>query len=179
MNTNNLPDYLKEAQCVFQGTRVSLCTIQLPGKSGEVLQKEVVVHPGAVAILPVVDEETIILIKNERFAVNQELWELPAGTLEQGELPKETAQRELLEETGYYADHLELLTNFYTTPGFTNEIIYSYLATNLHYAGQHLDDSEQITVHQIKWTTVMDMIKKGEILDGKTIATLLYYRTFR
>lgn len=168
---------LVNAQCAFQGKKFSVLTGQIQSKRG-FSPREVVVHPGAVVLLPLYDEETVLMIRNERFAVDEVLWELPAGTLEEGELPEHTAERELIEETGYKAKQLELMLSFYTTPGFCDEIMYSYLAQDLTYVGQNLDDGEKIEVVPIQWSKIQEMIGKRMIKDGKTLTTLLWYQSY-
>lgn len=161
-----LPASLKDSTLVFEGTRFCVRHI---GK------RDAVIHPGAVVILPLIDEKNIILIRNERFAVGETLWELPAGTLEPKEHPQQTAIRELIEETGYDAENIEFLTTFYTTPGFCNERIFAYVAKDLKFVGQDLDETEKITVEKLGWDEVLKMIRSGEIHDGKTMTTLLFY----
>ncbi|MEX1012138.1 MAG: NUDIX hydrolase [Waddliaceae bacterium] len=156
---------------MFKGPRFDVDRIILNGHA-----KDYVVHPGAVVILPFLKEgEEVLLIKNKRFAVNKTLWELPAGTLEKGEEPMITAGRELEEETGYKASSIHPLLHFYTTPGFCNEKIHAFVASDLEYIGQKLDPTEEITVHGIPFEKTLLMIDEGEIIDGKTISTLLYY----
>ncbi len=161
-----LPKKLSDAKTVFKGTRIEVKQI---GK------REVVIHPGAVVILPLLDKDTILMIRNERFAVDETLWELPAGTLEPEEHPQATAERELVEETGYSAGNIEFLTSFYTTPGFCNERMFAYVAKDLTFVGQDLDEGESITVEKLPRNTVLQMIRTGEIHDAKTIATILFY----
>lgn len=171
-------DFTRDSEQVFHGLRFDVHSLQISDKNNRSVKKEFVVHPGAVTILPFLNEKEIIMIRNERFAVGEVLWELPAGTLETKEPPHETAFRELIEETGYQAKKIELLTTFYTTPGFCNEIMFSYLAKDLNYVGQDLDETEKILVEIIKWSDAINMIKDGTIHDGKTITTLLYYHAF-
>ena len=102
-----------------------------PGRDGQPHFKDVVIHPGAVTILPMVDHEHVCLIRNERVAVGKTLVELPAGTLEPDEDPAVTAHRELIEETGYRADRMEKLCEFFMSPGILNERMYLYVATGL------------------------------------------------
>ncbi len=161
-----LPERLKKAKVMFKGARFDVRKIGT---------WEVVIHPGAVVILPLIDENHILMIKNERVAVGETLWELPAGTLEPGEHPQETAARELIEETGYSADKIELMLSFYTTPGFCNEKMFAYKAKHLKFVGQDLDENEKITVEKLDVEHVLQMVRTGEIHDGKTITTLLYF----
>ncbi len=169
---------LKKIKRVFRGKRFDVGVIDVKGKHGDLISREMVIHPGAVVILPIIDKESIIMIKNERFAVGKTLWELPAGTLEPGEPPEETAKRELIEETGYQCAILNPLLNFYTTPGFCNEMMYSYVASELSFVGQALEESEKIETVKVKWKEALDMISKGDICDGKTITTLLLFQSF-
>lgn len=168
-NLNIPPD----SQLVFKGTRFDVYGVKKGSTS-----REIIAHPGAVVVLPLLDSEKIVFIHNERFAVGEVLWELPAGTLEKGEEPSETAKRELHEETGYISETMTSLTQFYTSPGYTNEKMYAYVATGLSLEKQHLDESEKITVDVFSWNQALSMLKEGTIKDSKTIATLLYYHTF-
>ncbi len=142
------------------------------------MRREVVVPANAVVILPMLDDDTVILIRNERFAVGQTLWELPAGTLEDGENPALCAGRELLEETGYAAAEVQRLIEFYPTPGFCTELLTAFLARNLTFRGQDLDETERITTEAIGLNQSIQMVRDNRIRDAKTIATLLYYQTF-
>lgn len=170
----NLPDSLHNSQLVFQGVRFDVRTVELPGN----VRRDVVIHPGAVIILPILTPQTIIMIRNERFAVGETLWELPAGTLEPNEIPEDTAQRELTEETGYSAKKITHLTTFYTSPGICDEKMYAYAATELTLFTQNLDPSEKISVEEVSWKDAVKMVREGIIHDGKTIATLLFYKEF-
>lgn len=152
---------------------VERCEYNVPGV-GQV-QRELVVHPGAVLILPLLDSRTAVLIHNYRFSVGAELLELPAGTLEPGEDPAVCAARELEEETGYVADCIEPLCQFYTSPGFTNELMYCYVATGLAHKGQKAEPTEQIRVQPMALADALVACADGRILDGKTIAALQVY----
>lgn len=170
----SLPTYEANSK-VFKGARIDVHEVFLQGKNGRKVKREVVVHPGAVLILPIIDNERIIMIRNYRFAVDKELWELPAGTLEPNEEPIETAKRELIEETGYRAEQITPMLNFLTSPGFCNEVMHTFVAKDLTLVGQALDESEQIAVEIVSWKKALEMIDKGIIIDGKTITTLLFY----
>ncbi len=135
--------------------------------------REVVEHPGAVGIVALKENGDIVMVKQYRKAVEQVLLELPAGKLEQGENPLDCAARELTEETGYTAGDLRYLVSFYTSPGFSNEIMHMFLATNLKEGKNDPDDDEMVETVEISRDRAMDMILKGEIKDGKTIAGIL------
>jgi len=166
-----------ERTSVFQGVRFSVDTVLFPGQ-GERQRRDVVIHPGAVVILPLLDADTYVLIRNYRFAVEETLWELPAGTLEPGEPPDETAARELIEETGYRAGVLSPLTSFYSSPGICNELLHVYLATDLEYVGQQLEEGEEITVEKVDRAGVWELIRSGALRDAKSIASILYHAQF-
>ncbi len=141
--------------------------------------REIVEHPGAVTILPLVDEDHVCLIQNDRVAVGERLIELPAGTSEPGEDPLETAHRELEEETGYRAANIEELLKFFKSPGILNETMVLYMATGLTLGQKHLDEGEQIENLVVPWKTALAWIDNGRIKDAKTIVGLLYYDRIR
>lgn len=142
-------------------------TVELPDKKYS--KREIVEHPGSVAIIPITDDGEIILVKQYRKAVENSLLEIPAGKLEINEEPKETAIRELKEETGIIAENLEYICEFYTSPGFSNEKIYLFIATGLLKGTPNLDDGEYIEITKVQLEELANMIKKGEVLDSKTI----------
>lgn len=171
-------DYeLIEKQVLYKGDRVRLELHHLMAE-GVRLKKEVVVHPGAVVIIPVVDAQRILLIRNRRYIANQVLIELPAGTLEKGEDPINCAGRELLEETGHLARRLKPMASFYSSPGILSEKMHVFLAYDLQKRQQELDQGEEIEVLPTSLTDALDMIRTGQIQDGKTIAALMMYERF-
>lgn len=165
---------------LLRGSRFEVHQVDIPPKkAGQPSSvRELVVHPGAVVILPLLPDGTIALIRNRRWAVSEELWELPAGTLEPPEPPDQCAARELIEETGYAAESITPMTKFYSCPGFCTEMLYAFLATGLNHVGQQLEETELITVVPTPLERSLDMIRNGDIRDAKTIATLLYYANF-
>ena len=167
-----------EAQTVFEGVRFRVLAMELPKRSGGTMRREVVVPSNAVVILPMLDAHTIVMIRNERFAVGQTLWELPAGTVEPGEDLEVCAGRELTEETGYEATELTRLIEFYPSPGFCTELMTAYQAVGLAFKGQNLDETERITPEAIPLTDALQMIRDNRIRDAKTITTLLYHNIF-
>ena len=143
---------------------------------GRKAHREVVLHPGASAILPVTDEGEVLFVRQYRYAVEQPLLEIPAGKLDPGEDPDTCAARELMEETGYTTEHLQKLGYVYTTPGFCNETIHLYLADHLVAGKQHLDPDEYLDVIRIPLEEVWQRIAKGEICDAKTLAAFAMAR---
>ena len=145
------------------------------GADGRSVTREVVVHPGAVVILPILDARRIVMIRNFRHTVEQELWELPAGTAEPNEAPIETARRELEEETGYRAETMTPLTEFFTSPGVLTERMFAFVATELQPVGQRLEVGERIVAEIVELDRARTWLTNGELRDGKTIAVLGTY----
>lgn len=134
--------------------------------------REVVVHPGAVVILPILADRRLVMIRNYRYSVGRELWELPAGTREPDETPLGTAHRELIEETGYRAAEMNPMMEFHTSPGILTERMHAFVATDLTTVGQDLEPNERITVEAVSFDEARRKIVAGEYVDGKTIAVL-------
>jgi len=145
------------------------------GADGRSVTRDVVVHPGAVVILPVLDDRHIVMIRNFRHTVEQELWELPAGTAEPNEEAIDTAGRELEEETGYRAGTVTPLTEFFTSPGVLTERMFAFVATELQPVGQRLEDGERIVAEIVELHRAREWLMSGELRDGKTIAVLGTY----
>ncbi len=150
-------------------------TVMLP--NGKTTTREVVEHPGSVVIIPMLDSEKVVLIKQFRYATGETLLELPAGTLERGEHLDECAARELEEEAGYRAGKLERVLSFYTAPGYSGELIHAYLATDLTPVEQRAEEDEFIQVSAVTLSSALRMVDSGEIRDGKTICGILYVLT--
>ena len=142
--------------------------------NGIVTVREVVDHPGAVAIVPLLDNKNVILVKQYRYAVRDTLWEVPAGTIESGEEPLACARRELVEETGYEADSFEFLFKCYLAPGYSSEQINVYLAKKLHSRSAKNDEDEIIHAQSFEIGRALRMIAENKIKDAKTISALLY-----
>lgn len=140
--------------------------------NGVTVDLDVIRHPGASAIVPVSDGNKLILIKQFRHSVGDYIWEIPAGTLDPDETYLECAQRELVEETGFSANTWQKLGEIIPVPGYSDERIRIFLATELAPAEQDLDKDEVLAVHEIRIDDAVDMIRKGAILDGKTITGL-------
>ena len=167
-----------EKPLLHRGVRVVVREVQLARTLGAPERREVVEAADAVVILPLLDGDRVVLIQNRRYAVNETLWELPAGTLEPGESPDTAAPRELAEETGYTSGRIEPLTRFFPAPGFCTECLHAYRATHLQQVGQTLDATEQIEVVPVAWPEALKMVRTGVIRDAKTVATLLYHEAF-
>lgn len=158
---------------VYSGKTISLRvdTVELPNKGYQ--KREIVEHKGAVAIVAITPENKVVLVKQYRKAIEKELWEIPAGKIEIGENPKDTAIRELKEETGYSAGNIKLLHKFYTSAGFSNQKIYIFLAQNLTPGEQNFDEDEFIKTEEFSLDEVYNMIYKNAIEDAKTSIGML------
>lgn len=162
-------------ELIFKGRIVEAHKVGLRCDDGKVVQRELFHYPGASVILPVLEDGSIVMIRNYRFAVDEHLLELPAGTLDDEEDPQICAARELTEETGYTAGTLEKLGQYYTIPGTADEILHAYLATDLAAGPQQLETYENITVEVFSQKQVRQMIADGTIHDAKTIVALTLY----
>ena len=170
---------LIEKQIVFKGKKVQVEVDRVEDEeTGREYQREMVIHPGAVVILPVMEDGRILLIRNHRYSVHQVLIELPAGTLEKGEDPMNCAGRELLEETGYLAGRLKRIGAFYSSPGVLTEKLYAFAAFGLEKKETALEDGEEIEIMPTLFDDALKLIDSAEIMDAKTIATLLMYERF-
>ncbi len=158
---------------VFSVERASVVE---PG--GVAVVREIVRHPGAAVILPLLDDGGIILIRQFRIAVDQNMWELPAGTLDPDEAPLQTARRELIEETGYRGTRWNKLAEFYPSPGFVSERMSLYLARGLRAGMANPEEDEKIAVHRFSTAQLRKMLAAGKIRDAKTLVGLLYWFQF-
>ncbi len=147
--------------------------------AGERLPRQVICHPGAVVILPLLDGDRVVLIRNYRIAVEETLLELPAGTMEPDEAPLETAHRELAEETGYRAGSMGLLVQFVSSPGILSEQMHLFVAEHLQPGEMALEKGEEIRPEVVAWEEALAMARDGRIRDAKTLVGILYYETFR
>lgn len=166
-------------QIVYQGRKFQVAVEGLVLPDGRILNREVVVHPGAVAVLPVVDAEHLCLLRNRRPAVGEVLWEIPAGTLEPGEVPDQAAVRELAEETGYQAAQWHKVREFYPSPGVLSERMYLYVAWQLTPGTLHLEPEEEIVPQVVGWEQALGWALDGTIRDAKTLVALLLWERLR
>lgn len=169
---------LKEKQLkrrtLYSGKIVDLHKDDVVFPDGSKHIREVVGHKPAVAVVPMLDSNTIIMIRQYRYVVGKTLLEIPAGLIDLGEQPRTAAKRELLEETGYKTRSLTSLGSLYSSPGFTEEKITMYMANDLIQVGdQNLDHGEYVTVKPVTLESALSMIEKGQIVDGKTIQGIL------
>jgi len=129
-------------------------------------------HPEASAILPFVSDREIVMVRQFRYALGRETLEIPAGKMDQGELPEACVRRELLEETGYEAEEIRLITTYAPAIGYSNELIHIYSGHGLRRVGERLDHREISSVESLSLESIRGMIQKGQIVDGKTLLSL-------
>lgn len=161
---------------IFTGKVISLQVDDVELPNGKTAKRELIKHPGAVAIIPVTTENKIVMVEQFRKALERNIVEIPAGKLEKGEQPRASALRELEEETGYECETLELVTSFYTSPGFADEIVHVYEARGLskkeHPAPQ--DEDEFINLIELTLDEALEYVEKQKIYDAKTIFAVQY-----
>jgi len=162
---------------MFEGVVFDIQVDQIIYDSGNESVREVVIHNGGAVVLPVTDEGKLVLVKQFRYPFQKFLIESPAGKLEKGEDPYECAARELTEETGYDSENITKLGEIYTSPGFCDEILYLYLATNLTAGDHNREEGEYgMETYEYSLAEVDEMIKNGKIVDAKTIAIISHYK---
>ncbi len=159
-------------QLVLRGSRFNVHRMELLGSDGKTYQREVVRHPGAVVLLPLLDADTVVMIENHRHTVAETLLELPAGTREPNEPAEQTAERELIEETGYRAGSLTLLHEFYSAPGICDERMLLYVARDLTEGQHHREATEQIENRIASRSDIQRWLADGTIRDAKSLIGL-------
>jgi ADP-ribose pyrophosphatase len=160
---------------VYDGRVVKLRVDEIEVRSGLNVRREVVAHPGAVVIVPVDAEGRILWVRQHRWAAQRELLELPAGTLEPGEAPEETARRELIEEAGVAAATWQRLGGFFSAPGFCEEYLHAFLATDLTEEHADGDEDEDIEVVPLTLAESLALIDAGGVEDAKSLSAMLLY----
>ncbi|MCG6880465.1 MAG: NUDIX hydrolase [Deltaproteobacteria bacterium] len=141
-------------------------------ENGVVAEIDVIRHPGASAIVPVLRPNTLLMIKQYRHAAGGFIWEIPAGTMDTGESPLACAKRELIEETGFSAENWITLGEITPLPAYSDERIHIFGATNLTPEKQHLDQDEILEVHEVPFDDALSMVRDNQIQDAKTISAL-------
>lgn len=161
------------SQRVYEGRLVNLRVDTVRLENGRLTEREIVEHPGAVAVVALDEDDNILLVRQFRKPAERELLEIPAGTLEAGEEPIACARRELREETGYRAECLVQVGSLYSSPGFCTEYVRLFLATGLQRGRPAPEGDEAIETIKVPLSDIPAMVSRGEICDGKTIAGLL------
>lgn len=174
---------LLSARRLYSGKVLNLDLDLVRFPNGSTGQLEMIRHPGAAAVIPFLDDPRsanprIVLIRQFRHATDGFIWEIPAGRLDPEETAEACAHRELVEETGYRASRLDLLTTIYTTPGFTDERIHLFVAAGLELGDHQREEDEFLEIHEVRWLDVLDWLRAGTIADGKTAAALMFVQCF-
>jgi ADP-ribose pyrophosphatase len=167
---------LVKSETVYQGKVFNVRQDHLRLPDGKVTRLDVVEHSGAVTILPIDDQDQIWFIRQYRHPASRILLELPAGVMDEGEDPLESAQRELQEEIGMAADSLTLLGDFYLAPGYSTEYMYVFLARGLLASQLQPDEGVYIQIEKVPLAQAMSLVKAGRICDSKSLATLLLWK---
>ncbi|HWE56406.1 MAG TPA: NUDIX hydrolase [Acidimicrobiales bacterium] len=165
----------------FQGTLIQVSRVEFEGPDGHIFERDVVHHPGAVVVVPLIADDRVLMVRQFRAAIGDDLFEIPAGKRDvDGEPTEETAQRELAEEVGRRAGRIDLLARFYNSPGFTDEFTWLYLARDLVEVPLDRQGAEEqaMTVEEVALASVPEMIRTGELVDAKTIIGLTLTREF-
>jgi ADP-ribose pyrophosphatase len=160
----------------WQGRRIRVAVVEVEGPDGDRFEREIVHHPGAVAMVPLHDDGTVTLIRQFRVAVGDAIWEIPAGMRDVADEPtEETAQRELAEEVGLRAGRLEDVARFHNSVGFSDEAVVIYLATDLSEVPDDRQEAEEQHMHveRLPLETALAMVDDGRITDAKTVIALL------
>lgn len=163
------------SQTIYSGRIIDVCLDDVRLPDGKLSQREYVKHRGGACILAVDDDDSVYLVRQYRYPYGAVIAEIPAGKLESGEEPAVTAARELEEEVGVKAEHILPYGVLYPTPGYTNERIYVFLATELKKSRTHFDDEEFINVVKMPFAELLEKVIRGEIHDAKTCYATLKY----
>ncbi|MBI4395055.1 MAG: NUDIX hydrolase [Candidatus Omnitrophica bacterium] len=163
------------AKQIYQARLFKLIAVKMRAPDGHQFQHEIIFHPGAAVIIPLLGKDQFVLVRQYRTAVRKVIWEFPAGTLEQGEAPLACAKREIIEETGFKAKRWKKIGSFYPAPGISTEFMHIFLATQLAPADMSLDCDEFIERRIVSFQRLQNMILSGKIIDGKTIIGFFYY----
>ncbi len=168
----NKQEITLSSQTIYSGKIVTLCCDQVALPNGKPAEREVVKHCGAIAVVPVLANGNIVMVRQYRYPVATELLELPAGKIDGRETPEACVRRELQEETGYIAGRIRKLAAIFTTPGFTDEVIHLYIAEDLTASEQCPDEDEFLEVEIYSPEEIKRLIAGGDIKDAKTLTGL-------
>jgi ADP-ribose pyrophosphatase len=166
-------------EIVHIGRKIRVAVDTTTTSDGKTIRRDVVLHPGAVVILPILDTQHIVLLRNHRFVIGETLWEVPAGTLEPGEPLQTCAERELAEETGYVAAKWRSLGYLYASPGVLDEKLHLFVAEELTPGTAQPEADEQLQPVIVRFDEAIRMCLAGEIKDAKTITSLLLWERMR
>ncbi|UAL50907.1 MULTISPECIES: NUDIX hydrolase [Metabacillus] len=173
---NHLKETTKSSEKLFSGRIIDLYLEEVELPNGKTSTREIIKHPGAVAVIAITKENKIVMVQQYRKAMERVLVEIPAGKLEKGEQPDVTAKRELEEETGYTTESLQHLLSFYTSPGFADELVHLYFTEELEILTEkaELDEDEFVDVLEVTLEEAQEMIDNQRIFDAKTAYAVQY-----
>ena len=169
-----------QSEVKFEGRIITLQVDEVELPNGKTSNREIVKHPGAVAVIAVTKDKKIVLVEQFRKALERSIIEIPAGKIEIGEAPEKTALRELEEETGYTSENLQYIQSFATSPGFADEIIHLYFAENIEKLEQPvgLDEDEFVELLHVTISEMEEMVKKQQIYDAKTAFAYIWLKDY-
>ncbi len=168
-----MPAATPDRRIIYRGRKIDLALQSVGLADGSTAHREVILHRGAVAMVPMLDADHVCLVRNERYTVGRVLLEVPAGTIDPGESPDETATRELTEETGYRAGRIARIFEWFVSPGVMNEKMYLYLCEDLISGSTAHQPDENLESEVVAWDEAVRMVRDGRIEDAKTMLAIL------
>lgn len=173
MDIENFEEKTVGVNNIFDGKVVKLRVEDVALPDGKSAIREIIAHPGGAGMIAVDEDRNVLMVEQYRIAARKMMLEIPAGKLEYGEDPKLTAEREIVEETGYRAGKVKELGSYYATPGYCEEVLSLYLGTELEFVGQKLDEGEFLKVQKYPLDDLYEMVMNNEIHDAKTAIAVL------
>lgn len=173
----DMAEYIEKTvgtKTIFQGKIIDLTVDEVELPNGKIATREIVRHPGAVAVIAVTKEGKLVLVRQFRKPLDRSLYEIPAGKLDPGEDPKTCALRELREETGYRCESIEHVVSFSTSPGFADEVLHIYYTDTLIAGERDLDEDEFLDNHEVDLETALALVRSQDIYDAKTVFAVQY-----
>ena len=165
----DLTEKTLSSKTIFEGRVIALKLEEVELPNGGKSTREIVKHPGAVAVIAINDEGKLVLVRQFRKPMERTIYEIPAGKLDPGEAPEACALRELEEETGYRCEAIEHVVSFYTSPGFSDELLHIYFTDTLIRGEQHLDEDEFLEIYEVDLDEALQLLKDQNIYDAKTV----------